>query len=88
MADQPLPNRDDLALESFRAGEWGPGTLAVHAGQQRYELTGVVAPPIYLTSRFAQQGIGRPRGGWEDARTGNPTRSRLEEAVAATMAQS
>jgi cystathionine beta-lyase/cystathionine gamma-synthase len=47
------------------------------------ELTGAVAPPIYQTATFAQEGVGRPRGGWEYARTGNPTRSRLEQAVAA-----
>jgi cystathionine beta-lyase/cystathionine gamma-synthase len=40
------------------------------------------SPPIYQTSTFAQDGIGRPRGGWEHARTGNPTRARLERAVA------
>jgi cystathionine gamma-synthase len=60
-----------------------PGTLAVHAGQEPDELTGAVAPPIYQTSTYAQDGIGRPRGGWEYARTGNPTRARLERAVAA-----
>jgi cystathionine beta-lyase/cystathionine gamma-synthase len=59
-----------------------PGTLAVHAGQEPDELTGAVAPPIYQTSTYAQDGIGRPRRGWEYARTGNPTRSRLERAVA------
>lgn len=59
-----------------------PGTLSVHAGQEPDELTGAVAPPIYQTSTFAQEGIGRPRGGWEYARTGNPTRARLERAVA------
>ena len=47
------------------------------------ELTGAVAPPIYQTATFAQQAVGRPRGGWEYARTGNPTRSRLEASVAA-----
>jgi len=59
-----------------------PGTLAVHVGQEPDELTGAVAPPIYQTSTYAQDGIGRPRGGWEYARTGNPTRARLERAVA------
>jgi cystathionine beta-lyase/cystathionine gamma-synthase len=59
-----------------------PGTLAVHAGQEPDELTGAVAPPIYQTSTYAQDGIGRPRGGWEYARTGNPTRARLERAIA------
>ena len=46
------------------------------------ELTGAVAPPIYQTATYAQDAVGRPRGGWEYARTGNPTRSRLEAAVA------
>jgi cystathionine gamma-synthase len=62
---------------------WRPDTLAVHAGQEPDELTGAVAPPIYQTATYAQDGVGRPRGGWEYARTGNPTRSRLEAAVAA-----
>ena len=58
-------------------------TLAVHAGQEPDELTGAVAPPIYQTSTFAQDGVGRPRRGYEYARTQNPTRDRLERAVAA-----
>jgi cystathionine gamma-synthase len=57
-------------------------TLAVHAGQEPDELTGAVAPPIYQTSTYAQDGVGRPRGGYEYARTQNPTRERLERAVA------
>ncbi|MET1232344.1 MAG: PLP-dependent transferase [Candidatus Limnocylindrales bacterium] len=57
-------------------------TLAVHAGQEPDELTGAVSPPIYQTSTYAQDGVGQPRGGWEYARTQNPTRSRLERAVA------
>ncbi len=61
---------------------WQPETLAVHAGLEPDRETGAVAPPIYQTSTFAQDGVGRPRGGWEYARTGNPTRSRLERAVA------
>ena len=62
--------------------DWRPGTLAVHAGQEPDAATGAVAPPIYQTSTFAQEGVGRPTGGWEYARTGNPTRQRLEDAVA------
>jgi cystathionine gamma-synthase len=58
-------------------------TLAVHAGEEPDELTGAVAPPIYQTSTFAQDGVGRPRRGYEYARTQNPTRERLERAVAA-----
>ena len=52
--------------------DWRPATLAVHAGLAPDELTGAVAPPIYQTATFAQDGVGRPRGGWEYARTGNP----------------
>jgi cystathionine gamma-synthase len=58
-------------------------TLAVHAGAEPDELTGAVSPPIYQTSTFAQDGVGRPRGGYEYARSQNPTRERLERAVAA-----
>jgi cystathionine beta-lyase/cystathionine gamma-synthase len=61
-------------------------TLAVHAGEEPDELTGAVAPAIYQTSTFAQDGVGRPRRGYEYARTQNPTRERLERAVAALEA--
>ncbi|MBA2253775.1 MAG: PLP-dependent transferase [Chloroflexi bacterium] len=59
------------------------GTLTVHAGLHPDPATGAIAPPIYQTSTFAQDGVGRPRGGWEYARSGNPTRARLEESIAA-----
>src|SRR3989442_7684966 len=58
-------------------------TLAVHAGAEPDELTGAVSPPIYQTSTYAQEGVGRPRNGYEYARSQNPTRERLERAVAA-----
>ncbi|MFL5713308.1 MAG: trans-sulfuration enzyme family protein [Chloroflexota bacterium] len=58
-------------------------TLAVHAGAEPDELTGAVSPPIFQTSTFAQDGVGRPRRGYEYARSQNPTRERLERAVAA-----
>jgi cystathionine beta-lyase/cystathionine gamma-synthase len=57
-------------------------TLAVHAGQEPDELTGAVAPPIYQTSTYAQDAVGHPRRGYEYARSQNPTRERLERAVA------
>jgi cystathionine gamma-synthase len=57
-------------------------TRAVRAGAEPDELTGAVAPPIYQTSTFVQDGVGRPRGGYEYARSQNPTRERLERAVA------
>jgi cystathionine gamma-synthase len=58
-------------------------TLAVHAGAEPDELTGAVSPPIYQTSTYAQDGVGKPRRGYEYARSQNPTRERLERAVAA-----
>jgi len=57
-------------------------TRAVHAGGEPDETTGAVSPPIYQTSTYAQDGVGRPRNGYEYARTQNPTRARLEQAVA------
>lgn len=58
-------------------------TLTVHAGQEPDETTGAVAPPIYQTSTYAQEAVGRPTRGYEYARSQNPTRERLERAVAA-----
>ena len=58
-------------------------TLAVHAGQEPDELTGAVAPPIYQTSTYRQDGVGRPIDDFDYARTKNPTRDRFERAVAA-----
>jgi cystathionine beta-lyase/cystathionine gamma-synthase len=58
-------------------------TLAVHAGAEPDELTGSVSPPIYQTSTYAQDGVGKPRRGYEYARSQNPTRERLERAIAA-----
>src|SRR5215472_2867269 len=57
-------------------------TLAVHAGQQPDPLTGAVNVPVYLTSTFELTGIGTDKG-WDYSRAGNPTRARLEEALAA-----
>ncbi|HXX59910.1 MAG TPA: PLP-dependent transferase [Candidatus Sulfotelmatobacter sp.] len=71
-------------LERYaRDPAWHFDTLAVHGGFEPDAETGAVAPPIYQTSTYAQEGVERPRHGWEYARTGNPTRSRLEAAVAA-----
>lgn len=55
-------------------------TRAVHAGWEP-DQTGAVNPPIYNSSTFKQDGVGRHRG-FEYARTGNPTRAALEQAVA------
>jgi cystathionine beta-lyase/cystathionine gamma-synthase len=57
-------------------------TLAVHAGQHPDPLTGAVNVPVYLSSTFELTGIGSDRG-WDYSRAGNPTRDRLELALAA-----
>ncbi len=57
-------------------------TKAVHAGQRPDPLAGAVMPPVYQTSTYAQEGIGRHKG-YEYARTQNPTREALERNVAA-----
>jgi cystathionine gamma-lyase len=64
------------------AAEQGFATRAIHAGVEPDEKTGAVSPPVYQTSTYAQEEIGRHKG-YEYARTQNPTRERLERSVAA-----
>ncbi len=65
--------------------EQHPGfeTLAIHAGQPADPATGAVITPIFATSTYLQDGVGRPRQGYEYSRTQNPTRAALEECIAA-----
>ncbi|MEU4540110.1 cystathionine gamma-synthase [Streptosporangium sp. NPDC023825] len=58
-------------------------TLAIHAGQEPDPYTGAVVPPIYAVSTYKQDGVGGLRAGYEYSRSANPTRSALEEAMAA-----
>ncbi|PJJ71019.1 cystathionine gamma-synthase [Diaminobutyricimonas aerilata] len=58
-------------------------TRALHAGQEFDPTTGAIVPPVYLTSTFVQDGVGGLRGGYEYARAGNPTRTSLQEQLAA-----
>jgi cystathionine gamma-lyase len=57
-------------------------TRAVHAGQLGDPLSGAVMTPIYQTSTYIQEGLGKHKG-YEYARTRNPTREALERNVAA-----
>jgi len=57
-------------------------TSAVHAGQHPDPLTGAVNVPVYLSSTFELTGIGTDKG-WDYSRAGNPTRDRLDVAIAA-----
>ncbi|GEM29492.1 cystathionine gamma-synthase [Nocardia neocaledoniensis] len=63
--------------------ELGFSTRAIHAGYEPDPQTGAVNVPIYASSTFAQDGVGGMRGGYEYARTGNPTRTALEANLAA-----
>jgi len=56
-------------------------TRAIHEGQEADLATGAVTVPVYQTSTYRQDGIGKPRG-YEYSRTGNPTRHALEQALA------
>jgi cystathionine beta-lyase/cystathionine gamma-synthase len=60
----------------------GFSTTAIHAGNEPDAATGAVSVPIYQTSTYAQEGLGRHKG-FEYARTQNPTRAALEKNVAA-----
>ena len=61
----------------------GFNTRAVHAGQTPDPTTGAVIPPLYQTTTFAQDGIGKLRNGYEYGRGTNPTRDSLQAQLAA-----
>lgn len=61
----------------------GFNTRAVHAGQTPDPTTGAVIPPLYQTTTFAQDGIGKLRNGYEYGRGTNPTRDSLQDQLAA-----
>lgn len=61
---------------------YGFSTRAIHVGQDPEPVTGAVTVPVFQTSTFAQEAVGK-HSGYEYARTGNPTRTALETALAA-----
>jgi cystathionine gamma-synthase len=61
----------------------GFSTRAIHAGQEPDPTTGAVIPPIHPSSTYAQDGVGGTRGGYEYSRAANPTRTALQEQLAA-----
>ena len=69
MTDQPDP--EGLGFD----------TNAVHGGESADAATGAVNTPVYLSSTFQQDAVGRPRG-FEYARSGNPSRASLERHLA------
>ncbi|NEB74062.1 cystathionine gamma-synthase [Streptomyces sp. SID14478] len=68
---------------SSQHGPRGFETTAIHAGNTADPVTGAVVPPIYQVSTYKQDGVGGLRGGYEYSRSANPTRTALEENLAA-----
>lgn len=62
--------------------ELGFATKAIHVGQEPDPSTGAVAAPIFPTSTYAQEEIGKHKG-YEYSRVSNPTRTRVEQNLAA-----
>jgi cystathionine beta-lyase/cystathionine gamma-synthase len=60
----------------------GFATRAIHDGQEPERLTGSIVVPIYATSTYVQDELGKPRQGYEYARVTNPTRDRLQQNLA------
>ena len=61
---------------------WGFETRAIHAGQKPDPQTGAITVPVYQTTTYEQDEVGKDRG-YEYSRTGNPTRDALEVSIAA-----
>ena len=77
------PTRTRYRMTQLREDDarHGFATRAVHAGQDPDPRSGAVMTPIYQTSTYVQEGLGRHKG-YEYARTQNPTREALERCVA------
>lgn len=72
-----------LSSDDVHGRPLGFNTRAIHAGQEPDQLTGAVTVPIYQTSTYKQDGVGGLRSGYEYSRSANPTRTALEECLAA-----
>jgi cystathionine gamma-synthase len=79
-SDEARAARGQSAAEAEPA-VWRFETRAIHAGQDPDPTTGAVIPPLSLATTFAQQGVGVHRG-YEYSRSGNPTRTALEQCLA------
>jgi cystathionine beta-lyase/cystathionine gamma-synthase len=73
---------DHLLFTIHYSPNMGFATIAIHSGQEPDPTTGAVTVPIYQTSTYAQEGLGKNKG-YEYARTQNPTRHALERNIAA-----
>src|SRR5690348_16081361 len=79
----PTARNDTGAREFLMSNNnMGFATTAIHTGSEPDETTGAVTVPIYQTSTYAQESLGKNKG-YEYARTQNPTRSAVERNIAA-----
>ena len=74
--------RHTAIVPKSTSGKPGFETLAIHAGQDPEGMTGSVQVPIFQTSTYVQEAVGKNKG-YDYARTGNPTRTALEACLAA-----
>ncbi len=65
------------------SNQHGFETLAIHAGQEPEATTGAVVVPIFQTSTYVQEGLGKPKLGYDYSRADNPTRKAYEDCIAA-----
>src|SRR5579864_9011990 len=81
-----MKDKQRMARQRPRIKDQGPNlgfsTRAIHDGQEPDPATGAVSVPIYATSTYVQDELGKPRQGYEYARVTNPTRDRLEQNLA------
>src|SRR5215470_17895295 len=73
-----IPNQKAVSMSE----QYHLDTLAIHAGQDPDPTTGAIMTPIYQTSTFVQSAPGEHKG-YDYSRSGNPTRTALEELIAA-----
>ena len=78
MKDNQRKVRQGLTTKD-RGRRFGFSTRSIHDGQEPDPATGAVSVPIYATSTYVQDELGKPRQGYEYARVTNPTRDRLEK---------
>src|ERR1700680_1993584 len=60
----------------------GFATNAIHVGEEPYSATGAIVAPIYQTSTYVYEEVGKAKGGYDYARTNHPNRKALERTVA------
>lgn len=75
-------NKSSNGSERSKTKAMGFATKAIHVGQEPDPSTGAVTVPIFATSTYVQEELGKHKG-YEYARVSNPTRTRLEQNLAA-----